>query len=283
VKPIKMLGLAALAALMAMAFVGASSAMAESTALCKADEEKCSEANTITHVHETSVGKAILLGSPKVECNVLFLGDTLAGSAAPLVIEGTFTYTSCTNFCTAKEENGPSEIQVLKTAEELGAVTGEGLVHLTCPFGINCFYNGEGLEGHATGPLKSAQANGSVVLTEQETTKESGSGICPEEGFLDITTAPLIKTYIAKSSLKDLCVEVGANNGLFLDSECTEKHSTRIGEYALGWVLPGTPEGEMVCIFVGAHNGYYLDQGTWEKCEEEDASRLGSWELGITI
>ena len=92
-KAIKMIGLAALAALTAMAFVGASSAMAESTTLCSADGSGCG----ITHVHETSVGKAKLLTSfGTTECNVLFLGDARAALASPLVIDGTFTYTNCT-------------------------------------------------------------------------------------------------------------------------------------------------------------------------------------------
>jgi len=197
VKPIKTFGLAALAALMAMTFVSASSAMAESTALCKAEENPCSAGNTITHVHETSVGKAILLLSPKIECNVLFLGDALEGTSNPLIIHGTFTYTSCTNFCSVKEENGPAAIKVLKTGTELGAVTGEWLMHLTCPFGINCYYNGEGLEGHALGPLTSGQANGSVVIAGQVMQEEpGGSGICTEEPGLDTTTTPLVATYI---------------------------------------------------------------------------------------
>jgi hypothetical protein len=210
-KPIKMLGLTALAALMAMAFVGASSAMAETTALCKKDENPCSGGNLIMHVHETTLSRAILLGSPKVECSVLFLGVTASSYveiegvliyqsqtlANPLQIVGKFTYTQCTNFCTVKEEGALlATIKVLKTGSELAAVTGESLINLSCPFGIECFYNGEGLEGHALGALTSG-GTGAVTLSEQETTKESGSGICPEEGFLDITTHPSELTYIS--------------------------------------------------------------------------------------
>ena len=193
-KPIKMFGLAALAALMAMAFVGASSAMAEHTSLCATESELC--ASPITHVHETSVGKGVLKSKlPTIECNVLFLGDALeSGLGNPLVIHGQFTYSSCNNFCTVKEETANATIEVLKSGSELASVTGEGLVNVKCPF-INCNYIGTGLEGHALGPLTSSQANGSVVLTEQNTEKESGS--CPEEAFLTLTTTPLSKTYIS--------------------------------------------------------------------------------------
>jgi hypothetical protein len=198
VKPIKMFGLAALTALMAMAFVGASSAMAEHTALCATESALCS--SPVAHVHETSVGKGVLKSKlPTIECNVLFLGDALkneAGNALgnPLVIHGQFTYTNCNNFCKVKEETANATIEVLKTASELGSVVGEGLVNVSCPF-INCNYVGTGLEGHALGPLTSSQANGSVVLTEQNTEKESGS--CPEEAFLTLTTTPLSATYIS--------------------------------------------------------------------------------------
>jgi hypothetical protein len=212
-KPIKMFVLT-LAALMAMAFVGASSTMAESTALCGVEESPCSEGNSITHIHETSVGKAKLKSSlPTIECNVLFLGDSFLWwieingvrfvkaqrLANPLFIVGNFTYSSCNNFCSVKEENGPAEIKVLKTGSELASLVppgsgGEGLIHVSCPF-INCNYTGTGLEGHGLGPLTSSQPNGSVVITEQETEKESGS--CPEEAFLTITTTPLSATYIS--------------------------------------------------------------------------------------
>ena len=191
--PTVLLGLVALTALMAIAFLSTTSAMAESTALCSKDESPCASENRITHIHETSVGKAKLESSlPTIECNVLFLGE-VGALAAPQIIEGNFTYSSCNNFCTVKEENGPAEIQVLKTGSELGEVTSEALTHLGCPF-INCNFNGEGLIGHGLGPLTSSQANGSVMFAEQETNLESGA-ICPEEAFLTITTTPLSATY----------------------------------------------------------------------------------------
>jgi RHS repeat-associated protein len=187
------------AILIAMVFLGAPSAMAETTVLCSADENPCSAIHQITHVHETSVGKAKLKSSlPTIECTVLFLGDVVTATEAPLVIEGNFTYSSCNNFCSVKEENGPSEIEVLKTGSELAAVTGESLIHVGCPF-INCNYTGEGREGHGLGPLTSGQANGSVTITEQETAAESG--VCPPETFLTITATPLVKTYIISGAL----------------------------------------------------------------------------------
>jgi hypothetical protein len=219
-KPIKMFGFAGLAALLAMAFVGASSAIAGSTALCSADESPCKEANQITHVHEATLfgAKARLLASPEVKCDVLFLGDTFRWwvesggvrvgetvgleGAFSLLIVGNFTYSNCEGNCKVEEENGPTEIEVLREASELAKVTsgtgvGSGLVHLECPFGVDCYYVGEGLVGHGLGPLTSSELNGSVTLSGQKVTEENPSFFCPDSGKLDITTTPLSATYIS--------------------------------------------------------------------------------------
>jgi len=194
VKPIKMFGLAALATLVATGCVGASSALAGQTSLCEADESPCMAGNTITHVHEESIGHASLLSFVTVECETLFLGDTLnSGLGSPLIVHGKFSYT-CLEDCNAEEENGPAEIKVLKAGNELAIVTGEGLVHVIC--GLNCRYNGVNLEAHALGALTAANETGEVVLNEQEINKESGV-FCPSTGDLDIETEPLVKTYIS--------------------------------------------------------------------------------------
>src|SRR4051794_965020 len=102
-----------------MAFVGASSAMAEgSTALCKVDQTPCAAGNLFGTVHEESVGKATLLSSSlNVECNVLFSGTAKLGN--PATVTGGFTYSNCNNSCTVTELNGPATITVLKLGHEL--------------------------------------------------------------------------------------------------------------------------------------------------------------------
>jgi hypothetical protein len=286
-KSIKMFGLAALAALMAMAFVGATSAMASTTSLCPADtagmaEEPCN----ITHVHETSVVKATLLNSlTNVTCNVLFLGDVEAGTSNPLVIKGNFTYSGCNNFCSVSEENGPSKLKVLRTATELGEVTGEGLVHLNCPF-LNCTYTGTGLNGHALGPLTSSNANGGVIITGQTTTKESGA-VCPETAKLDIETTPLVATYLGGQELGHYCVKYERAIGFYLNvngskkSECIEKDEKRLGNYGLVLGPAGVAAGTMVCVNLSEKVGLYKKiSSTGEKCEEDDATNKSLYELG---
>lgn len=191
-----MFGFAALAAVMAMAFVGASSAMAGSTALCKVDQSPCAAGNVITHVHEVTSAKAKLLSIITVECDVLFLGDVSGASLAnPLVIVGDFTYTNCGS-CEVTETSAKSTIKVLRTAAELAEVTGEGKVFVDCGAALECEYNGVGLKGHGLGAL-TAPPNGSVSLLNQVTTKTGGGFFCPKEAKLDITTSALTPTYIS--------------------------------------------------------------------------------------
>jgi len=199
-KAIKMIGLTALAALTATAFVGVTSAMAESTVLCSADEKPCAEGNVITHLHGTSVGKAKILSSVgSLECDVLALGDVIK-AGPPLVLSGTSTFTNCElghSSCSVKEESGPGESKVLKEGHETTKVTGENLLHVVCSGFIDCSLNGTGIVGTGKGPLLSTQKNGEVTVSEQATTKETGGFLCPKTSKADGTVTPLAATYIS--------------------------------------------------------------------------------------
>ena len=288
-KAIEMIGLVALAALLAMAFAGATSAMAESTVLCKADESPCSSTNSLTHVHETSVGKAKLLTSlGTTECNVLFLGDTSEPTevGTPLVVTGNFTYSNCElagSNCTATEQNGPAELEVLREGHETAAVTGKGLVHLVCGKTIDCSYNGTGLKGTAKGPLLSAQVpdNGEVSLSGQETTKEVGGFLCPKTAKLDITTSPLVETSLTTATTH-YCVEYArANTGKFLKVNstthvCEEEDASRLGKFALTFGRPGLAVGTAVCVRLSSPVGLYNDSA----CTSDNAGSTGRYEKG---
>jgi hypothetical protein len=209
VKLIKMFGLAATATLMAIAFTDAPSAKAEiDTALCKIDplpSLACPSGKLVSHVHEETLEgeQGILLSSAlTIKCDVLFLGDVLTEgllSIAPesLLISGNLTYSNCNNSCTFTEENGPGHLKVLKTAHELARVAIKDLIHMLCSGFINCRYTGTGLLGHDLGPLLSGEElpNGATQLSEQSTSKESGS-LCPSTAKLDLVTHPLEPTYI---------------------------------------------------------------------------------------
>ena len=196
---IKISGLAGLAALMAMAFVGASTAIAGSTTLCKVDESPCSPGNQISHVHEVTIGKAKLLTNLiTVECDALFLGDVSGATLNnPLSILGNFTYTNCGS-CDVYETSAKSAIGVLRTAHELAEVAGEGRVFVDCGAFVECEYIGKGLKGHGLGPLLAQEGlpKGSVSISEG-TTINVGGFFCPEKAKLDIATTPLTTTYIS--------------------------------------------------------------------------------------
>jgi hypothetical protein len=265
VKSIKMLGLAALAALMAMAFVGASSAMAESTQLCGHDGTPC---EAVHHVHEESVGKAVLLSTIKVECNVLFLGDISAGTSNPLVIKGNFTYTNCGS-CVVKEESASAKIEVLKEGHETSKVTGEGLVHVECSGFIDCSYNGVGLKGTGKGPLLSAvgNPNGEVTISGQTTNKETGGFLCPATAKLDITTTPLWPVYLTTGKAS-YCVQTEHTNGPWTDSTCKTLGASGKHEYAYALVFApaGSNVGDVLCY------GTLLKYGLWKDsaCTSDD-------------
>jgi hypothetical protein len=291
-KPIKMIGLALLM-LSAMAIGDASAAMAEPTALCTADGGKCSEANTIAHIHESTLAghKAVLLNSLKtIECDVLFLGEATAG--IPLMAEGEFTYSNCTSACVVKMINGPVIVEVSKEGHESAMVTDhEGEVKAECS-GISCSYSFEGVEGTAKGSLLSSETNGSNTVSEKLLTKTAGL-LCPKEARLDITTTPLEEEFLTEAALKMVCVNVGNNNGLLLGTNaegtaCTDLHSTYAGSYELGYAASGTGRNEMACIWIGANKGYFL-RLAWNffssYCGGDDTeylTRKGQYELGVT-
>ncbi|MGE5281025.1 MAG: hypothetical protein ACM3N0_01640 [Chloroflexota bacterium] len=216
-KPIKMLGLAMLAALTAMAFVGASSAMAEPTQLCEVDIDPCPE--PVTHVHEETLPEkpGILLNSTKenVECDVLFLSTVeihnegteaeeilylgVLGLGEPQIIHGHFTYSNCFREgkkCEVKEVSEDSLILILREGHDLAKVTGHGEVNVHCGLLINCTYKGENLVGHGLGALLPGELEklGGVLIDNQTTVKVSG--LCPEVAELDLTTTPLKDLFI---------------------------------------------------------------------------------------
>lgn len=211
-KPMKMFGLALVAAVAAMALVGASSALAESTALCKVNENPCALANQypagtiieaqLLHQTESSaenlknVSPSLLLGPNLVEevrCwESSASGETTTGLATPL--EGKLTGLSFGHCfhktgvgCTVTV-NQLGTLTLLKTGANLGEAKVNGvLVTVVCgvsPVVLECVYKTEALPMAAkgTGPLGEVAE---LTADHAKLTKE-GIGIsCPSEGFFD--------------------------------------------------------------------------------------------------
>lgn len=237
----KTISAGALMALMAVGFVGASSAMAESTALCKVDQSPCAKANLAKEIHETSVGKGQLLTNfGAVKCNILFAGMVLL-EGNPLILYGQFTYTNCevgATACNVNEENGSSELKILKEGHEQAKVTYSFfLMHVVCGSAINCSYTqGGGIVGTKKGPLLSIQENGEISVQGMAVAKEAGGLLCTKTNELDfITTPSTAKTYISTPpTMECISVTKGWYLGIRNISECETKDSSLS--------LPGTFE-----------------------------------------
>ena len=198
---LKIVGLSCIAALAAMAVMGASTASATgNTALCTADENPCASAHLVKHVHVVATGVKLLTSILTVTCTGLFLGDVLSPFLAnPLHIVGNFTYSGCVEddggSCKIIELVPSSLISVLRTAAEKAEITGEGQALVDCGFFLHCVYNGKNLKGEGLGALL-ATPNGEAKTEEATANKISGM-LCPETSKLDALYKPLTPTYIS--------------------------------------------------------------------------------------
>lgn len=189
-----MFGLAALAMLTAMAFIGTSSAPATATVLCKVSELVCPVSQKIEHANFTSLSTDLLLltNISNVKCTHSIISGTALLLANPLVIHISLVdLTGCAETifgskCTVTTNNA-GLLKLLKTGPNVGTLAMEGIELLfNCStIGLHCAYGNptsslafKGSEG--TG-LASISASG-VVLP-----KLKGSFFCPEASFLDAT------------------------------------------------------------------------------------------------
>jgi hypothetical protein len=92
-------------------------------------------------------------------------------------------------------DNGPAEVQLLKSGHESAKITFKLLLHAVCGSVINCTYSGEGLLGNLVGPLLSSASNGEFTVTKQPVAKETGL-FCPAKGEIDVVGTTLEAQYI---------------------------------------------------------------------------------------
>lgn len=290
-KSLKMFGLGTLTVLLAMALGGVPSAMAEGTELCSADESTCKSKNVVTHVHEATPEekKAALLSSlGNVECDALFLGEVLGEvTEGPVLVQGNFTYTNCLlngSKCEVKEASESSLFLILKEGHETASETGKGEVNVHCGLFINCTYVEENIKATGKGPLLSTLKNGEVSISEQAI-KVTGT-LCLKEGKLDITTTPLVETFLSQGTM--YCVRYENARGRYLlgpnQTACTGNHGVRGFNYELVWARdPNLTSGNMVCVTdsdgVPGVLYYLVRNGT--KCENKHKTEPeGDYELG---
>jgi len=183
---IKKVGLMLVTAVATMALIGVSSAMAETTALCKADESPCKEANQVTEVSFEANNNISILspleGGYGYECNAALsatvsqLGETQTLTAQSL------TYSSCNKGCTRTTEM-LGTFTVLKIGvEKAEIVANEFTVKVSCSGFSNCVYASEGLTGTLKGDLLTE--NGHITYFEAPLKLVSGV-FCPKEALFD--------------------------------------------------------------------------------------------------
>ncbi len=211
-RPIKMFGLAVLTALVAMAFVGASSATATGiTALCKSNEKTCAEGKLVNTFHLFNKEGTVINLLSEV-ASVLCLG-ALANTISlhvgiPQKINSeTVTFSGCGttvahNNCTVEFKKVPT-FTLLKTTENLGtltAVNGE-LLFKCSALGIpkiDCTYDTADLKFDVEGALHQTGTGKGMVTAASEPLEASTGPLCPEKTpTLDFLLEPLEHTYVS--------------------------------------------------------------------------------------
>jgi len=194
-----MFGLAAIAAVAAMALVGASSASAAATLLCNQHVALGACTEPTQHVHQVATNPELLTSFGNVKCASALLLAEVLGLGTPQVLHGNLTYTTCElNGSACKEVKETSAgvlINVLRTGEELGEVTGSGRVKVVCS-GLECEYEGSAeFVGHALGPTLTADG-GHVTYTKAKGIKVAGGFLCPSSSLLDALFVSLNNVYL---------------------------------------------------------------------------------------
>lgn len=190
----KIIGLSLIAAIASMALIGASSAMAENTALCKADQEPCSAGNLTTEVHYVAEKIVIHTSLMDYECDAL-LSATVLKLGAPQVLDATsLVYTSCNQGCT-RTVKALGTFSILRTKAESGTISGNGAeIWVKCKSLIDCTYSFNELTGTVSGPLLTGD-NGHLTFVEAGLLKLGGF-LCPTEARLNALFIPLQAAYL---------------------------------------------------------------------------------------
>jgi hypothetical protein len=200
VRLIKMFGLATVAAVAAMAFVGATSASAGSTAICTAHTGLlCAAQNVATSGHYVlragTVGQ--LLAAIDVLCLGVLVDATMLGLASPQMVHSlSLSFTGCGtgsghNNCTVTTPAGQQPLfHLLKTGLDQGLLTAlSGQKRLVCSnIGLDCLYDAAGMEFEAAG--------GNIIANETPVEELGGKFFCPDEGLLDGELEGLTRAYI---------------------------------------------------------------------------------------
>ena len=187
----------------AVALVGASTAMATSTALCVANEsgeDVCKDGNQLGPIHYESVSWIYILATNPtrtIACHSLFTGSSLGlFTSKPTIIDGNFSYSDCTPGCTVAEASGEAQLKLLKTTLTEGSMSGSLEVSVSCLFSVDCTYKlGTLVIGATSASLPTT--TGQWLLSKGALATVGGM-TCPMSTTLDMTMESLKDIYIKK-------------------------------------------------------------------------------------
>jgi hypothetical protein len=194
-----MFGLAAITAVVAMAFVGTTLASATGTQLCEAHTGlTCGEGNAASSVHQVLAAGTVgeLLAAIDVLCLGFLVEATALGGGSPQSVHSlTQSFTGCGtgsghNNCTVSVPSGQQPLfDLLKTGLDEGVLTAlSGQTRLQCPnIGLDCLYDAAGMEFEVGG--------GHLTANETGVTELGGKFFCPDEGVLDALLEMLMTRY----------------------------------------------------------------------------------------
>jgi hypothetical protein len=197
---IKMFGLAALAAVAAMAFVGMTTASGEtSTQICSTHTGlTCGAGNAVTSHHLVLASGTVgqILAAIDILCLGILIEATPLGLGNPQAIHSlSQTYSGCGtgsghNNCTVSVPAGQQPLlNLLKTGLDQGVLAAvSGQVRLQCPnIGLDCLYDAAGMEFEVEAGHLTANETGVIEL--------GGKFLCPDEGVLDGLLEALTDVY----------------------------------------------------------------------------------------
>jgi hypothetical protein len=193
-KLIKIAGLGFLAAIVSMALIGVSPAMAENTALCNTDEEPCAAGDQTTEVHFVAEDILIRTSTMDYECDALLLATVLKLGSPQTLDATSLVYSGCNQGCT-RTVTKLGTFTVLRTKAESAVIAGNGFeVHVVCGSLINCTYSFNELTGSVSGSLLTGD-NGHVTFAEA-TLGKVGGFLCPKEAKLNALFVALKAFYV---------------------------------------------------------------------------------------
>jgi len=174
--------------------VGASTASAESAALCKVNETPCSAGNTLTHLHMVSSFYEVLTSLANVKCKSgLELIEVLPLGNPQIAHVLSRTMSDCSTGGTACEVKAPGLglWDIYKSPGIWFYIWLNEEISLKCGAFLNCTYGGE---VELTGENASGMSNGMGKANKATLLKLSGA-LCPEKAFLDASFEPLSAVY----------------------------------------------------------------------------------------